>query len=338
MASLLAYFNKLLPFATPGTPLIQDLTHLAAICTLLYFAPQIQERLQRPSGVFQTNQHQEETAGAGRDNNEPNPNQPAQNNAQDFPDGAEAGFNHREPAPAANHQHEDQNLPREEDDDDDSDDDDDPQPGPANRNPANAEIPPQRNVGAKKLKSIQRRDQRRAYHEFQRSQGEAQRARDAEGAEERDAALAAEKARRKAKEAEVRAREAREREVKKEGERREWEEGVKRREEVVRIVRGELAGRGRVELWEVARRVGGDVDDEWVEKVLRVAGVVGGKGVVDGGVVMVTGRGWVVRVTGEDMRVVYEKAAREKVGDQDGRVSLQQIGTMLTRRMDEVAE
>jgi hypothetical protein len=42
MASIISLINRLLPFATPGTPLLQDLVHLGAICTILYYAPQIQ--------------------------------------------------------------------------------------------------------------------------------------------------------------------------------------------------------------------------------------------------------------------------------------------------------
>ena len=42
MASIVGFLNRFLPFATPGTPLLQDLIHLGAICTLLYYAPQIQ--------------------------------------------------------------------------------------------------------------------------------------------------------------------------------------------------------------------------------------------------------------------------------------------------------
>lgn len=333
MASLMNYFNKLLPFATPGTPLIQDLAHLAAICTLLYFAPQIQERLQRPSEIGYQDQAQRQDTGEDHPPPEnPHHPQPAEDNTN-FQDGAGAGFNHREPAPANP-----QNPAEEDEEEAHEEGDEDGAPGPANRpQPHPDTIPPQRNVGAKKLKSLQRRDQRRAYHEIQRSQGEAQRAREAEGAEEREAALAAEKERRRVKEAEVKAREAREREAKRQRERGEWEAGVRRREEAVKLAREGLGREGKVSLWGVADQVGGDVDAEWVEKVLRAAGLVGAKGVEGGVLTVVTGRGWVVRVTEENMRVVYERAAREKVGDAEGKVSLERIGEILTARMDEKA-
>lgn len=147
--------------------------------------------------------------------------------------------------------------------------------------------PAERNVGAKKMKSIQRRDQRRAFHEFQRSQGEAQRARDAEGAAEREAALAAERDRRKAVEAAIDAKKAKEREERRENERKEREREMCRRELAVEIVREGLEKRGMCDLWEVSARVGGDADADWVEKILKGREMLGKK---DGTITLVTER------------------------------------------------
>nr|POE93109.1 hypothetical protein CFP56_75564 [Quercus suber] len=163
MAAFIKILNRLLPFATPGTPLLQDLVHLAAVCAVLYFGPQIQERLRRPR------------VGETGDAHAPPQGLPAEH-------AGVANVGDALPAHGGAEQ-----VEREEDDGDGSDDDDDGDvdefEGPGDgaldeedqRNPAaqagpaqNPNLPAARDVGAKKAKSIARRDQRRAYHEFQR--------------------------------------------------------------------------------------------------------------------------------------------------------------------------
>lgn len=313
MASLLSYFNKLLPFATPGTPLLQDLLHLGVICSLLYFAPQIQEYVQRdhqsPAIPQQPQVAQEDDAPeiptaneqiadqddfdvANQDNGAEEPNDVDENG---FGIGADEG-----PEVPANGA---------------------PVAGPANGRP-------QRNVGAKKAKALARRDQRRAYNEFQRSQGEAQRAKDAEGASEREKAQAMERERRKAVEAKLDVKKAKEREQRREQERKDREQEMHRREQAIDLVREQLRERQMSNVFEVARQVGGDADDVWLEKILKAAGVLGKN--ADDSMTIATSLGWIARVQRQDMLKAYEKAAAAiHDDDDDGDISYENFAAHL---------
>jgi hypothetical protein len=79
------------------------------------------------------------------------------------------------------------------------------------------------------------------------------------------------------------------------------------------------------DLFNVAEQVGGDVDDAWVEKILKAAGVIGRKGNT---LTMATSMGWVVRVTEEQMANLYV-AAENRMGDADGRVGMEDLGAVL---------
>lgn len=300
MASLFGFLNRLLPFATPGTPLLQDLLHLGVICAALYFAPQIQEHFRQ----VQDEDVQEQPPFPAAVDDHP---EAEQNNAAPDMIAQEANPADDGPAPPLQPQN-----------------DDDPEPGPAN--PARAPQP-HRNVGAKKAKALARKDQRRAYNEFQRSQGEAQRARDAEGAAEREAVQAAERERRKVAEAELEAKKTKEREKKREVERKQREEEMARREAAVEIVRRDLDERRVSNVFDVARRVGGDADDVWLEKILNAAGVLG-KG-QDGSFTMATSVGWVVRVRGSDMARAYALASERGKRSEDGEISHEEMGRCL---------
>lgn len=316
MASLFSLVNKLLPFATPGTPLLQDLVHLGAICTLLYYAPQIQhwaqqqqhERRASAQGLNDDSGQQAQVQGQPDDHEqEPRNDHVGENEA-----------NNRVPA----------DDPENEEDDDDLENANaniaEGEAGPANQ-PNIPNTPAHRNVGAKKAKSLARKDQRRAYNEFMRSQGEAQRAQEAEGAAEREAALAVEKERRRAAAAAYEAKKAKEREQKREVERRKREEEIRSRELAVSLVRDALDEEGMCDLFKVARHVGGDVDEEWVERILRASDVVGMK---DGVLTMITSVGWAVRVSQQDVRQLYENAAVQDVSDESGAISYDQLGGM----------
>lgn len=314
MASLMSLFNRLLPFATPGTPLVQDLLHLAAICGALYFAPQIQEWYRSRQGSaadHDDGQIDQPETGVEGDAQE------ADQDDEERPDvDAHGGDDHvHHEIPAVN-------------------DDEQPPPdqgeGPgeaAQAGPARIpEASTQRNVGAKKAKSLARRDQRRAYNEFMRSEGEAQRAREAEGAAEREAALAAERERRRATEAALEAKKAKQREQAREQERREREEDIRRRDLAVNIVRDALEDRRMCDLFRVAKQVGGDVDEEWIERILRASGLIGRKGDV---MTMITGMGWAVRVTAEDMARLYQTALDAKAGESNKKIGYEGLGGML---------
>ncbi|KAK6007303.1 hypothetical protein QM012_006311 [Aureobasidium pullulans] len=311
--------NILLPFATPGTPLYQDLLHLAALCTALYYAPQIQAYIQERrqsqthnQAEHQTEQHipqlEPEAPELRQQQAVPTPRPFIEDAEEDDQEQPDAPFNDFA-GPAGAQQ-----------------DDDDGEPGPVNPRP---QAPPgsnnNRTVGAKKAKSLQRRDQRRAYHEFMRSQGEAQRARDAEGAEEREAQLAAERARRAVKEAEVEAKRAKEREEKKLKEERAREEEIQRRERAVRLVRAELESRRVVDLEDVARQVGGNAGREWIEGLVRASGLLlESQGQYR---TMITANGWAVRVESADMEALYSEAVAD--ADGDGAVAYAKLGERL---------
>jgi len=314
MASIIGLINRLLPFATPGTPLLQDLVHLGAICTILYYAPQIQHWAQE-------RQHQHvaaggdtavDTAPVGDVPNVPHDDNVPRDNARAFNDAADqhapvddfenAQFNDQPEDNANAHIQEGQ-------------------PGPAG--PANT--PAHRNVGAKKAKSLARKDQRRAYNEFMRSQGDAQRAEEAKGAAEREAAIAAEKERRKAAAAAVEAKKAKEREQKREAERKQREDEMKSRELAIKLVREALDTDGLCDLFKVARQVGGDTDEEWVERILRASDLVGMK---DGVLTMITSVGWAARISQQDVRKLYENAATQDVSDESGAIGYDRLGSM----------
>ncbi|EGP90618.1 uncharacterized protein MYCGRDRAFT_107972 [Zymoseptoria tritici IPO323] len=305
MASLMRIVNRLLPFATPGTPLLQDLVHLGVICALLYFAPQIQERLQKQ---LPEQRHEGEQPQVIQD--DPIPDAGVQPEADDVDD-----------------QHDADNI---------IDNEEAPRvPNEGEAGPAHAPMmPPQRNVGAKKAKSLARRDQKRAYNEFMRTQGEAQRAKDAEGAAEREAEQEAERERRKAAAATVEAKKAKEREQRREQERKAREGEISRRDTVLSIARRELEEMRMVNLFDVASRVGGDADEIWVERILNAGGILGWSN--DGSALTtVTSTGWVIRVSRDDMMQVYDRASNQ--GDATGRIKPHQIGSLLEAVLREQA-
>ncbi|KAJ9638292.1 hypothetical protein H2199_006979 [Coniosporium tulheliwenetii] len=313
----------LLPFTDPSTPLAQDVAHTIALCTLLYYAPHILERcrayLQQSQADQPPQQHEIDPTAAVPAAAAPNA-APGVEPAEATPP-APQGHAH-EPLPG-NPTNQPPAAPLEPFDNPpppplgEGDPDSNPEDGPAAR-PART---PRQNVGAKKAKSLARRDQRRAYHEFQRSRGEAQRAADAAGAAEREAALAAERARRAAVEAELEEKTRRERE-----ERRAREEDERREElRVLRVVTEGLERMGCVDLEEVARGVARERG--WVEKLVRVSGLVGGRK-EEGVVTMVTGRGWVVRVDEGIMREAY-RIALEGDHKKKMKVTFEELGGII---------
>ncbi|KAF2480853.1 hypothetical protein BDY17DRAFT_326727 [Neohortaea acidophila] len=319
MASLLSLLNRLLPFATPGTPLLQDVIHLAVLAGLLYFAPQIQQRLQRnssPDGRLQNEEPEPVALDSARNipiRDQPQPQ--AENvglNVERDGD-VQAPLENELPANGAV-QPEEEII-------------DEPGPADATRLPDGAR---QRNIGAKKAKSLARKDQRRAYHEFMRSQGVAQRERDAEGAAGREAALAAEQERRRAKEREVELRKANEREAKRIRDEAEREATSKRVELVLDVVREELEVRSMCNLFRVAQMAGDEVDVEWVEKILKTSGMIGRKGDT---MTMITEMGWAVRVTAADMAELYHAALSQDLGNESGQIENEQLGKLLEELM-----
>jgi hypothetical protein len=332
MADLVHLIRKLIPFATPHTPLIQDLLYTAAIaaCALVFLVDRYQrnarEHDENPSDLDQQ-EEQETLLDQGLedevDHNIPREHHPGEGQAHDEldedginqpADGFERGFMQQHDRPVV----------------------DDFRPNAADR-PANdlnaGEVPAngadrstttQRAVGVKKAKSLAKKDQRRAYHEFLRSQGDAQRAQDASTAAERETALLKEQGKRAVAEAAIESRKAQEREARREAELREREYEARRRTEPVAMVRRELAERGMCNLWavvEVLEKDGLDLDVEFVEKLLKLAGVLGkGDFVEDGSLTFLTSKGWVVRVTTQDMKAAYQATADQYDNGGNGKV------------------
>ncbi|KAF3039387.1 hypothetical protein E8E12_007794 [Didymella heteroderae] len=322
--------NFLLPFTRPGTPIVQDLIHTIVLCGTLYFAPQIAE-------WYNTRQLRNTAAGVGQGQDElqDQGQEPQQAQPHDTRGAPQLPQAHHQPA--FQPQLEDELEP------------DAPQPGPAEpqqlvppafepaegeAGPANAEAnerprptPANRAIGAKKAKSLARKDQRRAYHEFHRQEAELRRLQEAEGRDEREAALAAEKARRAAAEAEIREQERKEREEAKALREREQQEEQERRERCVQHVRQQLEDRGAVDLAEAAYAEG--KDQLWVERLVRASGLLA-QAERQGGKVLITSRGWLVRVDKEIMEMAYKEA--EEAGDRwEGKVDFGEFGEMLER-------
>ncbi|KAH7401192.1 hypothetical protein BKA66DRAFT_405876 [Pyrenochaeta sp. MPI-SDFR-AT-0127] len=315
--------NFLLPFTKPGTPLLQDLVHTAILCGTLYYAPQIaewynarqtEERL--INGGTQTADEQDtptEGVDTRQEDNIPlderlvlqddgeevvggpppsAPTPPPQEEVEDFED----------PAPFAQ-----------------------PEAGPANDRPR--PTPANRTIGAKKAKSLARKDQRRAYHEFHRQEAELRRLQEQEGAEERDAALAAEKARRAQVEEEIREKERVEREARKRDQEREAQEENERRERVVKKVREETKSKGAVDLVDVAWAEG--KDKIWVERLVRASGLLA-QLQKDGTHVMITSHGWLVKVDQALVKQAYTDA--EVYGNSHGgKVDFAEFGKILEK-------
>lgn len=153
-----------------------------------------------------------------------------------------------------------------------SDDEDEFAPAPA-ADPAfpaaPLRIPTTRTIGTKKARSLARRDQRRAYHEFLHTQA-TQRAAEAAAELEEASSVAFENAQRRyILEEEIAARKASERAVRAAAEARE----VELEAAATRMVVEALTGGRRVLLEELAERVGRG--REWVDGVMRREGLVG---------------------------------------------------------------
>ncbi|KAL7268458.1 hypothetical protein RUND412_008920 [Rhizina undulata] len=186
-----------------------------------------------------------------------------------------------------------------------------PRPGPS--------TPRSRIVGTKKARSLARRDQRRAYHEFLHSQ-RAQRQsaeealRDAE--EER---LFEEKRRRALIEDEIAAKREKERLARIERERIAEEERKKDVEILVKMVEG-----GKVKVEDIIAALEGRRSDAWVREMLRNQGLLGVK---KGWIGMVTGEGWYVKVGEKELGVLWKEL------EANGRMSWKEFGAILEAEM-----
>ncbi len=312
LSSIQNFVNHLLPFTTPGTPLIHDILHTLVLCSVLYYAPTFLER--RTANYLE--QQREGQPQEGRTNDASDD----QEFVNDPP--AEEPFPLDDPSDTEN-ANDDGELPAGHNAEQEN-----PVPqlanvdfaGPANPPPNQSNIRT-RDVGKKKAASLARREQKRAYHEFLRSEGDAQRARNKEIELALHAELFEEKRRRAVLEQELEEKKKAERDEKREKERKTREKELMRRKKMLDIVRKALDGKGYIELKDVVTEVGDGVGVEMVEKLVRAEGMLRQEA-SEGAVTMITSSGFVVRLTVGDMREAYRKAAvvDESDVDFDGKV------------------
>lgn len=321
--------NFLLPFTKPGTPVTQDLIHTAVLCGTLYYAPQIAEWYNKQR-LAHTHDGTEHTPGVEETQHHEPPGieQVPELHAQEEEDqaGPANPYGQRPPAPQVEDFDEPVVHPLLPNDNNN----DDGLPAAAAAGPANHRpraTPANRPIGAKKAKSLARKDQRRAYHEFHRQEAELRRLQEAEGAAEREAQLSAEKARRAKIGAEIAERERAERERRKEEERREGEEENRRRERVVKTVGEGVKDKGAVDLVDVAWKEG--KDRVWVERLVRASGLLAQLS-RDGGHAMITGQGWLVMLDDELMKRVYADTEAFGPGN-GGKISFAEFGGVLEK-------
>lgn len=328
--------NFILPFTKPGTPLVQDLVHTAILCGTLYFAPQITEFFnarqypQTPNTNDSTTENentQEPEVVQAEEEEIPQEDPPLDERLVLQPSDDEEpvppplaptppNFQNAQhpPAPRAEAHHD---FPV----------DNTFQPGPANPNAGPRPTPANRTIGAKKAKSLARKDQRRAYHEFHRQEAELRRLREQEGAEEREAELAAERERRAKIEAEIAEKEREERSRRKEQERREAELENERRERVMAKVKEDACKLGYVDLLDVARREG--KDKMWVLRLVKAGGLLAQLS-ADGNMAMITGNTWLVKMNTNIAEQAY-KAAEAYGGQNGGRVSFEEMNKFMEK-------
>jgi hypothetical protein len=73
-----------------------------------------------------------------------------------------------------------------------------------------------------------------------------------------------------------------------------------------------------------------DLDVEFVEKLLKLAGVLGKDDFAqDGSLTFLTSKGWVVRVTTQDMKAAHQITAERYGNQRDGKVSLNSFADAL---------
>ncbi|KAI9863422.1 MAG: hypothetical protein M1813_003864 [Trichoglossum hirsutum] len=311
--------DRLLPFTRPGTPLVQDVLHSIVLASIIYFAPRILER-----------QLEQNTRREG------------------IPASQDEGVVLENEVTDAGQRHEGSDTEAEghedlEDDDDfqnhhqiDADIDDTavPQP-PAHPQQPNTSVNPRtRNVGKKKARSLARKDQNRAYHEFMRQQGEAQRARDREIEASLEVELFEEKRRRALLEQELEEKRRIEREAKREEERRRREADVARRQKAISLVHSALESSGYVKITDITKAIGGDIDSAWVERLIRAEGILGltttdTDNETNDTLTTITSTGYIVRITNANMQEAYQRAYANSAESADGKVSFEALGMVL---------
>lgn len=305
MASFFSFLNSFVPFADPSRPLWRDVVLSAILCTALYIAPKIDVQHvrsfflnlkvpteQHDGGVDEhhnedqrVEQHQDETGHINPNDDIGEPHEAVEQVGEQQEEGeaADAGINRHQPRPRD----------------------------------------PNREVGAKKAKSIARRNQQRAYNEFLREQGDAQRAEWARDEKARDDEAQVERARSAAIDAKVREKERQEREARKTKEEMERQAELDAVKSAIHMIEERLEKKQIVSAREVAQAV--KKDEEWVQRLARREGLLGTKiANEEKEVVMLTKSGWFVRISSRSMESVYQQTAAS-CGYREGKASWSDI-------------
>ena len=313
------FVNYLLPFTSPNTPLWQDACHTIILCIILYYAPIIIEEY---TARHLARERAAAAAAAAAETRESivEPDNAA-NQSEDDVDELRTNGN------AVNTN--DQDFERLEGEDIGQEalihePEVDAEVVPGNGMPrAVASGSSTRNVGKKKAASIARKDQKRAYHEFQRAQGEAQRARDREIEEATKLEIEEARLRRKKIEEEVERKAKVEREKKREDERLEREKETGRRKRVVVRIRQKLRESGWVRFRDIDAE---GLELDVVEKLCRAEGLVGGE--LDEKVIS-TKTGCLVLVEDADLVEAYQRALIQSDSNGTGQISWHMLAQVL---------
>jgi hypothetical protein len=357
---LISAINTLIPFADASRPIWIDIIYSLVLCTALWLGPQLQEYFQKFSRQAQA-EHTDENNQDERDARRANETMEERLRFRELMNDSELS-NHSED--------DDSDAPILDVDDAAFQAFLAHQPGPANPVPAplfdeeqqEEELPPQqpvreqligpnglppgqqprlrdpnRHVGAKKARSLARRQQVRAYHEFVREQSDMQRAQDASTKDQRDAAAQAERDRRKAVEEKIRREEAIQRETRREAERLKREEEARKVREMKSMLAEELEKGKLVSVRELARRV--SMTEEWVIQTVKLEGLLGEKKSAVGTKVLVmlvgeaSGEGpLLVRVDEQDVQEMYNEVTKQRGSEGNaGFVNGAELGTILSR-------
>jgi hypothetical protein len=312
MTSFLRALNAFLPFTDPSRPLWRDVLHTLLLCTILYLGPHIRDLVAWFNKQQARTQEQEESNEQVHDAGVVV--QGEANHQQDDPtnhvatEAFENEVNALDDAPPAQAF----NIPQ-------------TPPQPRRRDP-------NRIVGAKKARSIAQRDRVRAYNEFLREQGDAQRARDAEGAKEREEFAAKERERRRAVEEKIQAEKVRERAEKREREAEIREVEEAKRKELMRLVEETLERATPMNLHTAAKMFGRE--RVWVESVIKREGLLGMKN-IDGQklLTMITNNGYLVQVDEALMKTTYREMDGSTFSDDEDTIILEHIMNRLEEIM-----
>ncbi|KIV99707.1 uncharacterized protein PV09_08638 [Verruconis gallopava] len=316
---MLGWLNTFIPFADPTRPIWRDVALSTILLLLMYVAPRIdfdalvRKRSADKEPAVNVSRPDTRTENLELDVNEfEDQHEDSRNDPADESDAVELQADSNEVHLGEHRQMDDAN-----------------DEGPVRHQPRARNT--NREVGSKKAKSIARRNQQRAYNEWLREQGDAQRAEWARDEHERQAELAAEKQRRAAIDARLREKEKSEREARRAKEEVERQAELEATQKALCLIEQALEEKKCSNVNDVAKSV--KRSEEWVRQLARREGLLGVKLINDEKtVVMLTSSGWIMRVDKTRMDKVYAQAAAA-CSRGDGRITWSELGRMLQRQV-----